>query len=94
MLIEKKNVAVFNQEELQVGGFLRAKYHSWDEPRNGLVAYVSRDVLKIFFLTAIGTSGAYYRIEAREVLEGKWQIIYSADLQEVIEWNEQSEDDY
>ena len=61
-------------------GFIRAKYHTWDEPRNGLVAFASKNLLRVLFQTGVNIATSYYTIKIAEVDAGLWQITYTPDL--------------
>ena len=44
----------FVSEVIKRRGFIRAKYRSWEEPRNGLVTFASKDYLRVLTKTAKG----------------------------------------
>lgn len=70
----------FVREIIKKRGFIRAKYFSWDEPRNGLVTYASRNMLKVLFLTGVNMAASYYKIKISEIEAGLWKIIYTPDF--------------
>lgn len=74
---------IFNTEIFKRGGFLRVKAKGWDEPRNGLVTFVSKDVLKALFFTGASTAATYIKITAADVNAGLWEMSYSNDLEEI-----------
>lgn len=76
-----ENEKIFNLDEVKQSGLIRAKYHSWNEPRNGIIVAVSKNILQVLFLPLIRTSAQYFKIKASEVAEGKWSIIYSNDFE-------------
>ncbi len=76
-----ENEKIFNLDEIKQRGLIRAQYHSWNEPRNGIVVAVSKKNLQILFLPLIRTSAQYFKIKSSEIVEGKWSIIYSNDLE-------------
>ena len=82
-LIKKTIVPEFDTEEIALRDFVRAKYHTWDEPRNGLVVSVTASELLVIFLPLIHLATRYYTIKAQEVADGKWSILYSHDLEMV-----------
>jgi len=71
----------FNLDEIKQRGLVRAQYHSWNEPRNGIVVAADKKILQILFLPLIRTSAQYFKIKASEVFEGKWKIIYTNDFE-------------
>ena len=80
LLIESEETS-FNLDEIKQRGLVRAQYHSWNEPRNGIVVAVSEKILQILFLPLIRTSAQYFKIKASEIVEGKWSIIYTNDFE-------------
>lgn len=82
-LIETKNSPQFNPEEIHERDLMRAKYHTWPEPRNGLVVTVRQDVLTVIFLPAIHRATCYFSIKAQEVADGKWELRYTGDMETI-----------
>lgn len=82
-LIKNDTVPQFDLDEISLRDFVRAKYKTWDEPRNGIVVSVSEDALSVIFLPLIHLATRYYIIKAQEVSDGKWDISYSHDLETV-----------
>lgn len=76
-----ENEKIFNLDEVKQRGLIRAQYHSWNEPRNGIIVAVSKNILQVLFLPLIRTSAQYFKIKASEVVEGKWSITYTNDLE-------------
>lgn len=74
-------------------GFIRAKYHTWDEPRNGLVAFASKNLLRVLFQTGVNIATSYYTIKIAEVDAGLWQITYTPDLATFYEINNTDSED-
>lgn len=61
-------------------GFIRAKYWSWDEPRNGLITYADKSFLRVLFLTGVNVAASYYPIKIEEVTAGLWKLAYTPDF--------------
>ena len=61
----------FSSELIKRRGFLRAKYWSWNDWRNGLVT----------FQTGVNASTSYYTVKITEVVAGLWDLIYSNDME-------------
>ena len=89
-LIETRDSPQFNPEEIHERDLLRAKYHTWPEPRNGLVTTVRKDILTVLFMPAIHRATCYFRIKAQEVADGKWEISYTADMETIRKAGEES----
>lgn len=82
-LLTTNDEIVFNTELIQRGGFLRTKAKGQDFYRNGLVSYVSKDLIKALIFTGTSTAGTYLKIAAADVNAGLWELAYSNDLEEV-----------
>lgn len=82
-LIETRDSPGFNLDEIHERDLVRAKYHTWPEPRNGLVAAVSVDTLTVIFMPAIHRATCYFQAKAQEVADGKWEISYTSDLETI-----------
>ena len=70
----------FNLNVVRQCGLIRAQYHTWAEPRNGIVAAADKSVIQALYLTKIRTAAQYFKIPIAEVAEGKWSIDYSNDM--------------
>lgn len=73
--------AEFAPEVIKQCGFIRAKYHSWQDFRNGLVTFAGKNFLRVLFQTGINAATSYYTVKVAEVTAGLWQIIYTPDLE-------------
>ena len=82
-IIETRDSPVFNAEEIHERDLVRAKYHTWTEPRNGLVVTVEDNLLTVIFLPAINRATCYFTIKAQEVLDQKWEILYTTDMETI-----------
>ena len=71
--VKNRDDAYFD-EEIKVRDLIRAQYHTWPEPRNGLVISLTEDTLTAIFLPAIHQSVCYFTVKADEVKDGKWKI--------------------
>ena len=84
----------FAKDIIKKRGFIRARYANWQEPRNGLIAFACKDFLNVLFLTGINQCATYFKIKAKEVQAGLWNIIYTNDLENFyrVEGGEPEED--
>ena len=73
----------FNLDVVKRGGFIRAKYHTWADFRNGLVTLVKPARLTCIFLVGANAIVRYFDVKASEVADAYWQISYSNDLEEL-----------
>lgn len=82
-LIKEGNIKVFDTEAVHKGDLVRAQYHTWPEPRNGLLASVSEERLTVLFLPGLGNVSNYFPIAAAEVAAGLWKVRWSSDLETI-----------
>lgn len=71
----------FVPEMIRQRGFVRAKYWSWEEHRNGLLMFAGKDFLRVLFQTGVTTATSYFTIKIDEVKKGLWEIIFTPDLE-------------
>ena len=79
-LITRGERAEFVSDLIKKRGFIRAKYWSWTEPRNGLITFASKSFLRVLFQTGINIATSYYTIKISEVEAALWEITYTPDL--------------
>lgn len=75
--ITEKN---FNPEAVRRGDFIRARYESWDEPKNGLVEEVSAEQIRVLYQPELSNVTNFFPIHLSEAAAGKWEISWSRDL--------------
>lgn len=92
-LIKEGSIRAFDLEAVHKGDLVRAQYHTWPEPRNGLLAAASEERLIVLFLPGLGNVSNYFPIAAAEVAAGLWKVRWSSDLKTVdAEGEEQPEE--
>lgn len=82
-LIKEGSIRAFDLEAVRKGDLVRAQYHTWPEPRNGLLAAVGEERLTVLFLPGLGNVSNYFPIAAAEVAAGLWKVRWSSDLKTV-----------
>lgn len=82
-LIKESSINAFDTEAVHKGDFVRAQYHTWPEPRNGLLTSISKERLVVLFLPGLGNVSNYFPIKASEVANGLWEIRWSSDLETI-----------
>lgn len=80
LLIIDNTEKVFDIAKIGKGDLIRAKYHSWPAPRNGIVTAVSENKLTVLFLPDIGNVTNYFVILASEVEAQKWAVKWTSDF--------------
>lgn len=84
-ILTSKTSSLFDECAVALGDLVRAKYHTWDEPRNGLVVDVKADALMVLFIPKVHHATRYFIIKPQEVADGKWHILISSDLKTISE---------
>lgn len=79
-LISTTESPKFNLSEIAARYLVRGKYHTWTEPRNGVVVAADEDKLTVLFLPLVHLATRYYTVKAQEVKDGKWELFYSNDM--------------
>jgi len=80
-LLLESSIKAFDQTAVHKGDLVRAQYHTWPEPRNGLLTSISKERLVVLFLPGLGNVSNYFPIAAAEVAAGLWTIRWSSDLE-------------
>ena len=75
-LVITQDKAIFNREEIKPRDFIRVQYHTWSEPRNGLILSCDEYVIQALFFPAIHQAACYFRVTADKVKDGKWKLQY------------------
>lgn len=70
----------FNRTIIQKRGVIKAKYHTWETARLGLITYAGKHFIKVLFLTSVNTCATYFTIKINEVVAGLWDIMVSPDF--------------
>ena len=84
-LVATGSSIMFVSGELKKRDLIRAQYHTWDAPRNGIVSSISDTVAYIVFLPDVHSASSYYRMTAQEVADGKWSVLYTTDMKTIKE---------
>lgn len=82
-LIITSEAPAVNTEAIHKGDLIRAKYSAWNEARNGQVAAVTRDEIRVIWQPSIRNVTNYFSILASEIAEGRWTVTWSPDLETI-----------
>lgn len=82
-LMKESSIQAFDTTAIHKGDLVRAQYHTWPEPRNGLLASVNENRLTVLFLPGLGNVSNYFPITAEEVSAGLWTVLWSSDLETI-----------
>ncbi len=82
-LITKSDAPTINAEAIQKSDLIRAKYAAWAEERNGQVAAVTRDEIRVIWQPNIRNVTNFFSIMADELADGLWAVKWSPDMETV-----------
>lgn len=80
-LITKSDAPAINAEAIQKGDLIRAKYSAWSEERNGQVAAVTRDEIRVIWQPNIRNVTNFFSIMADELADGLWAVKWTPDME-------------
>ena len=80
-LIAKSDTPTINAEDIQKGDLIRAKYSAWPEERNGQVAAVTRDEIRVIWQPNIRNVTNFFSIMADELADGLWAVKWTPDME-------------
>lgn len=84
-LLTTSSITGIDKSKIAKGDFIRAKYHSWEKPHNGIVAEVTVGEIRVLYIGDGGNVTNYFEITADEIAAELWEISWSSDLTETQE---------
>ena len=75
---------IFDVDQIARGDFIRARFTTWDQAVNGLIASADSDQLTVLYFPGMGNVSNYFRIPVSEVAAGDWDIRWSRDLETIL----------
>lgn len=85
-LIIEKPVASFDMTQIKRGFLIWGRHYTWDEGKAGFVTSATDSQLIVQYHPGIGNVTNHFIISASEVVDGQWEIRWSADMSEVSEY--------
>lgn len=82
-LIIKPGAPEINPEAIAKGDLIRAKYSAWNEERNGQVAAVTRDEIRVIWQPGIRNVTNFFTIAASEIAAGLWAMKWTHDMETI-----------
>ena len=79
-ILTSSTVTTIDMQKIAKGAFIRAKYHTWRQPYNGIVANVTESVIRVLYIGDGGNITNYFVISADEIEQGLWALSWSDDL--------------
>ena len=82
-LVTENPRAVFELAEIGRGHLLWGRHRSWNEGKAGFVTAATEDQLIVQYYPVIGNVTNHFIIPVSEVVDGQWEIRWSADMTEI-----------
>lgn len=86
-LITEKPTAVFDMSQIDRGCLLWGRHSTWHEGKAGFVTSATENQLIVQYYPGIGNVTNHFIIPVSEAVSGQWEIRWSADMDEVQEYN-------
>ncbi len=85
-LVTENPRAAFDLAEIKRGCLLWGRHRTWSEGKAGFVTSAAEDLLIVQYHPGIGNVTNHFMIPVSEVVDGQWEIRWSADMSEVSEY--------
>ena len=82
-LLSTSGAPGINAEAIAKGDLIRARYSAWTEERNGQVAAVTRDEIRVIWQPNIRNVTNFFTITAEEIKDGLWTVKWTPDMETV-----------
>ena len=80
-LIITAEAPAINTDAIHKGDLIRARYSGWTEERNGQVAAVTKEEIRVIWQPGIRNVTNYFSIFVSEITDGLWTVKWSPDLE-------------
>jgi len=91
-LIIEKPTSAFDLTQIKCGHLLWGRHRTWNEGKAGFVTSATEDQLTVQYYPGIGNVTNHFIIPVSEVIDGQWEIRWSADMAEVQEYEAADKD--
>ena len=85
-LVAEKQTAVFDLAQIRRGDLLYGRHCTWDKGKSGFVTSATENQLTVQYFPGIGNVTNHFIIYISEVVNGEWEIRWSADMTEIKEF--------
>lgn len=85
-LVTEKPVKSFDLTQIECGYLLWAKHSTWSEGKAGFVTTATENQLIVQYHPHIGNVTNHFIVPINEVVEGQWEIRWSADMAHIQEY--------
>lgn len=85
-LVMEKPIKSFDLTQIECGYLFWAKHSTWSEGKAGFVTTATENQLIVQYHPRIGNVTNHFIIPINEVVEGQWEIRWSADMAQIQEY--------
>lgn len=91
-LVIEQPTSTFDLKQIKRGYLFWGKHRTWNKGEAGFVTSATEKLLIIQYHPRIGNVTNHFRVPISEVIDGQWEIRWSADMSEVFEYGTKKED--
>lgn len=91
-LVAEKQTAVFDLAQIRRGDLLYGRHCTWDKGKSGFVTSATENQLTVQYFPGIGNVTNHFIIYISEVVNGEWEIRWSANMKEIYEYGIKTEE--
>ena len=82
-ILATSSITAIDTSAILKGDLIRAKYHTWDNAVNGIVAGVTSKAITVLYIGTGGNVSNYFIILAEELEDELWEVTWSTDMDTV-----------
>ena len=91
-LVAEKQTAVFDLAQIRRGDLSYGRHCTWDKGKSGFVTSATENQLTVQYFPGIGNVTNHFIIYISEVVNGEWEIRWSANMKEIHEYGIKTEE--
>ena len=91
-LVAEKQTAVFDLAQIRRGDLLYGRHCTWDKGKSGFVTSATENQLTVQYFPGSGNVTNHFIIYISEVVNGEWEIRWSANMKEIHEYGIKTEE--
>lgn len=91
-LVAEKQTAVFDLAQIRRGDLLYGRHCTWDKGKSGFVTSATENQLTVQYFPGIDNVTNHFIIYISEVVNGEWEIRWSANMKEIHEYGIKTEE--
>lgn len=91
-LVNKTEKMTIDTSVIKEGDLIYVEYENWDEPKSGIVLFVSEDRVTFLYHPQIANVTNLHTLNAAEIAEGGYKIKWSTDMSTVNEYEPEGDE--